>query len=70
MSRSLTVFAVDQYGHANKENASGKMDKSINLNPVGNIESFGSSINSNCQLTLSKFLLNCSYLLKVFHKFL
>ena len=46
MSRNLTVFVVDQYGHANKENASDKMDKSINLNPVGNIESFGGSVNS------------------------
>ena len=46
MSRNLTVFVVDQYGHASKENASAKMDKSINPNPVGNIESFGGSINS------------------------
>ena len=35
-----------QFGHANKENTSDRMDKSINLNPVSNIESFGSSINS------------------------
>ena len=46
MSRNLTLFVVDQSGHANKENASDKMDKPINLNPVGNIESFGGSVNS------------------------
>ena len=40
MSRSLGVFAVEQFGHVNKENTSDRMDKSKNLIPVGNIESF------------------------------
>ena len=40
------VFAVEQFGHANKENPSDMMDKSIHLNPVGNTDSFGGSINS------------------------
>ena len=46
MSWSFRVFAVEQFGHANKENKSDMMDKSIHLNPVGNTESFGSPINS------------------------
>ena len=39
-------FAVEKFGHTNKENTSSRMDKSINLNPVGNTESFGSPMNS------------------------
>ena len=33
-----------QFGHVNKENTLDRMDESTNLNPVGNIESFGSQL--------------------------
>ena len=46
MSRSLRIFSVEQFGHVNKENTSDKKDKLIIVNPVGYIESFGSSVNS------------------------
>ena len=65
MSRSLRVFVVEQFGHANKESTSDEMDKSLNLNHVGNIESFGSSLTQFHQLRLSKVLLHCPHLSKV-----
>ena len=37
---------------ANKENTSDRMDKSINMNLVGNTESFGSSINSTLSIKI------------------
>ena len=62
MSRSLRVFVVEQFGHANKESTSDEMDKSLNLNHVGNIESFGSSLTQSPaeivegSITLSTFV--------------
>lgn len=47
MPRRLGVFVVEQFGYASKENTSDRTDKLSNLKPVGNIESFGSSINSS-----------------------
>ena len=46
------VFVVEQFGGANKENTSYRMDKSINMNLVGNTESFGSSINSTLSIKI------------------
>ena len=46
MSRSVLVFVAEQFGHTNKENTSDRMDKSINLNPTGNVEFFGISVDS------------------------
>ena len=51
-SWSFGVFVVGQFVQANKENTSDRMDKSTNLNPVGNIESFGSSINSTLSVEI------------------
>ena len=41
LSRSLRVFVAEQFGHTNKGNTSKRIDKSTNLNPAGNIDSFG-----------------------------
>ena len=65
MSRTSRVSVVEQFGHANKENTSDWMDKSINLNPVGNIESFRSSIEAAFSVEIVKDLLNCLHLSKV-----
>lgn len=54
MARSLRVFAVDQFRHANKENTSDRMNKPINLNPVSNTESLASSINSILSVEIVK----------------
>ena len=54
----LTSFAVEQFGHADKENISDRMDKSINLNPVGNINSFGSSIYSTLSVEIIEGSIN------------
>ena len=37
---------VEQFGHNNKESTSDRMDKSITLDPVGNIQFFASLFNS------------------------
>ena len=58
MSRSLRVFVVEQLWHANRENTSGRMNKSINLNHLGNIESFGSWINSTLSVEVVEGSIN------------
>ena len=54
----LTSFAVEQFGHTVKESISDRMDKSINLNPVGNINSFGSSIYSTLPVEIIEGSIN------------
>ena len=72
MSRSLRVFVVEQFGHANKQNTSDRIDKSINLNPVGNIYFFGSSINSTLSFEIVEGSINSFTLSEVvsFYKLL
>lgn len=65
MARSLRVFAVDQFRHANKENTSDRMNKPINLISVSNTESLAISITQFYQLRLSKAPVSCSHLLEV-----
>ena len=52
MPRSSRVFVVQQFGEVNKDNTSGRTDKSINLNPVGNIEFLRSSNNSTLSVEI------------------
>ena len=64
MSRSLQVLQSSNLVTPIKK-TSDRMDKSINLNPVGNINSFGSSIYSTLSVEIIEGSINCSHLSEV-----
>ena len=59
------MFQVEQFGHADKEKASDRVNKSLNPNPVGNVESCESSIDSTLSVEIAEGLLIWSHLSKV-----
>lgn len=51
------MFQVEQFGQADKEKASDSVNKSLNPNPVGNVESCESSIDSTLSVEIAEGLL-------------
>ena len=54
LSSISSGFRAEQFGQVNKENTCDRMDKSMNLNFVSNVESFGSSTNSTLSAEIAQ----------------